>query len=38
MRWEYLELAIKPANDFGNYLLGVHGHSDLEWAREARKR
>lgn len=38
MGWEHLELAIKTANNFGNYLRDVHGHSDREWAREARAR
>jgi SpoVK/Ycf46/Vps4 family AAA+-type ATPase len=38
MNWEHLELAIKTANDFGSYLRDVHGHSDREWAREARTR
>ncbi|KAF2794256.1 P-loop containing nucleoside triphosphate hydrolase protein [Melanomma pulvis-pyrius CBS 109.77] len=38
MKWEHLELAIKTANDFGSYLRDVHGHSDREWAREARTR
>jgi hypothetical protein len=38
MKWEHLQLAIKTANDFGNYLRDVHGHSDREWAREARTR
>lgn len=38
MKWEHLELAIKTANDFGSYLRDVHGHSDREWAKEARTR
>jgi SpoVK/Ycf46/Vps4 family AAA+-type ATPase len=38
MKWGHLELAIKTANDFGSYLRDVHGHSDREWAREARTR
>jgi AAA+ superfamily predicted ATPase len=38
MSWGHLELAIKTANDFGSYLKDVHGHSDREWAREARTR
>jgi hypothetical protein len=38
MDWEHLQLAIKTANDFGSYLKDVHGHSDREWAREARTR
>jgi hypothetical protein len=38
MDWEHLQLAIKTANDFGRYLKDVHGHSDREWAREARTR
>lgn len=38
MTWQHLELAIKTANDFGRYLRDVHGHSDREWAREARTR
>jgi hypothetical protein len=38
MAWEHLELAIKTANKFGNYLREVHGHSDRDWAKERRER
>ena len=38
MCWEHLQLAIKTANDFGNYLKDFHGHSDCDWARETKKR
>ncbi|KAH7363703.1 hypothetical protein BKA66DRAFT_444623 [Pyrenochaeta sp. MPI-SDFR-AT-0127] len=38
MGWEHLELAIKTANKFGNYLRDVHGHSDRDWAKERKER
>ncbi|OAL57158.1 P-loop containing nucleoside triphosphate hydrolase protein [Pyrenochaeta sp. DS3sAY3a] len=38
MGWEHVELAITTADKFGTYLRNVHGHTDLEWAKEKGER